>query len=447
MAKRRGSFRTAVRQSPGVARLAAVRWSSQFGDGFFQAALSGAILFNPERETEPKAIALGFVVLLLPYSLVGPFAGAMLDRWDRRKVLVWATVARGAVTLAATAVLFASAAWGPADYSVLLVLALAAVGISRFMLAGVSAALPNLVAPGRLVATNSVLATVGAGLAGVGAAVSIVLITLLGESDFASGVAVAASAGGFVVAGIASAGFPAHALGPHLRHPFDPSTHRHHPTAAARAADAQAVAAGLVVGARAVWRAPGVTSALAALGAHRVAFGLNTLLMVLLLRQHDSVRVPGGLAGFGVAIACASAGMLLAAVLTPFVVPRLGRTRTIVAAAAAATVAQLALATQLTSAAMLAAAFCLGVAGQTIKLVGDAAMQIEISDDERGRVFALQDTVFNIAFVAAIGAASLHAPADGKSLPIALAGAAAYALGLAAIALNSRRRAPRPAGL
>ena len=73
-----------LRESPGLGRLALVRFSSQFGDGMFQAALGGAILFNPERETDPVAIAAGFAVLLLPYSVIGPFAGALLDRWDRR---------------------------------------------------------------------------------------------------------------------------------------------------------------------------------------------------------------------------------------------------------------------------------------------------------------------------------------------------------------------------
>src|SRR5690606_40508891 len=80
------AIRAAVRASPGALRLTLVRFTSQFGDGMFQAALSGAILFNPERETDPLAVAAGFAVLLLPYSFIGPYAGALLDRWDRRAV-------------------------------------------------------------------------------------------------------------------------------------------------------------------------------------------------------------------------------------------------------------------------------------------------------------------------------------------------------------------------
>jgi MFS family permease len=450
------SFSEVVRQSQGLARLAAIRWSSQFGDGFFQAALSGAILFNPERQTRPAEVAIGFVVLLLPYSLIGPFAGAMLDRWDRRRVLIWATVLRGAFTAIAALLLFTSAAYGSTGYGGLLVLALAAVGVSRFMMAGVSAALPNIVSERHLVAANSVLATVGAAMAGVGAAASIVLVTLLGGGDAAVGAAVLASFSGFLAAALAASRFAPRALGPHLdpaeMDPAEADLKVAVPGARRRsdAAAVRAVAAGLATGARAVWRSPGVASALAALGGHRLTFGINTLIMVLLLREpSSSVHLPGGLAGFGVAIAATATGMLLAACVTPFVIPWLGRTRTIVAGTVLGLIVQVTLVTALTQGALLLAALLLGVAGQTIKLSGDAAMQIEIADSERGQVFALQDTVFNIGFVAAIGLAALAIPPDGRSLPIALAGAGIYCASLAVIALNSRRQkfaAPHPAG-
>ena len=83
-----------VRALPDFSRLLEVRLVSQFGDGLFQAGLAGALLFNPEREATPWAIAGAFAVLFLPYSLLGPFAGALLDRWDRRRVLIGANLAR-----------------------------------------------------------------------------------------------------------------------------------------------------------------------------------------------------------------------------------------------------------------------------------------------------------------------------------------------------------------
>jgi len=413
-------------------RLALLRLAAQFGDGMFQAALSGAILFNPERETDPLAIAAGFAVLLLPYSLLGPYAGALLDRWDRRNVLLIASVARAVLIGLAAIGLFAGIGETP-----LLLLALATVGISRFVLAGVSAALPRVLEQRWLVPMNSVLATVASVCAGVGAAASVAVIALIGAGDAASAVAVALSGIGSVVGAVLAAGFRHGVLGPESGSATSEST-------------VHAIATGLRTGAVAVWRATTVTTAMIGIGAHRVVFGMNTLIMVLVLRQPTgNDEMSGGLVGFGVAIGFAAAGMLLAAILAPVLIPRLGRPRTVLLGLVTAVAVQLTLVTPIALATgasvdnahrlLLAGAFGLGLAGQTIKLTGDASMQIDIDDDHRGQVFALQDTVFNITFVLAIAVTALVIPADGRSIGVVLAGAAVYALGVVAIALNAHR--------
>src|SRR5690242_21693145 len=101
----------------------------------FQAALGGAVLFNPEREADPLAVAAGLAVILVPCSVVGPFAGALLDRWDRRRVLVVAGLLRAVLTLAVALTVYLGAAGLP-----LYLVALAVAGVSRFVLAGLSAA-------------------------------------------------------------------------------------------------------------------------------------------------------------------------------------------------------------------------------------------------------------------------------------------------------------------
>ena len=98
----------AVRGLPEFRRLLELRAVSQFGDGLFQAGLAGAILFNPERAADPWAIAGAFAVLFLPYSALGPFAGALLDRWDRRLVLIGANIGRLLLVLAVGAALAVS---------------------------------------------------------------------------------------------------------------------------------------------------------------------------------------------------------------------------------------------------------------------------------------------------------------------------------------------------
>ena len=415
------TFRTRLRNSPGAGRLTTVRFAGQFGDGLFQAALSGAILFNPERESSPAAIAAGFAVLLVPYSVIGPFAGAMLDRWDRRAVILWANVIRLLLIGVTAAVLLSGGGETP-----LLLLALTTVGLSRFVLAGVSASLPHVVRTAWLVPMNSLLATIGSGFAAAGAGAAVAIIGYVGAGDLGSGIAVAASASGSIVGAIAAAGFRRHSLGP-----------------ATLAEDRQAtktlvvIATGLKSGAVAVWNSPTVTAAMTGIGAHRIAFGIDTLVMVLILRETTSSSLSGGLAGFGIAVGATAAGMLVAALLTPFVLPRLGRIRTIVVGLIGAAIVQVTFVATLTQNSLLIGAFLLGIAGQTIKLTGDASMQTEIDDDHRGRVFALQDTVFNIFFVAAlavaafvIGPTTANLADEASAHAVVYAGGFVYVLGL-----------------
>ncbi|MRT44515.1 MFS transporter, partial [Xylella fastidiosa subsp. multiplex] len=51
-------------------------------------------VFSPEKQTSAAAIASAMAVLLLPYSLVGPFAGVLLDRWRRRQVFLYGNLLR-----------------------------------------------------------------------------------------------------------------------------------------------------------------------------------------------------------------------------------------------------------------------------------------------------------------------------------------------------------------
>src|SRR3954449_12582954 len=111
-------------------RLLATRLLSQFGDGVFQAALAGTVLFNPERAAKPLDVAAGFAILLLPYSLGGPFAGVWLDRWRRRQVLLRADLVR-AVLVAVVAALILGGVGGAPFYAAGLVV----FSVNRFVLA------------------------------------------------------------------------------------------------------------------------------------------------------------------------------------------------------------------------------------------------------------------------------------------------------------------------
>ena len=80
-------------------RLFAVRVASQFADGVFQVALAAYLIFAPERQPSPTAIAAALATVLLPFSVLGPFVGVFLDRWSRRQVLALSNFIRVGMVL------------------------------------------------------------------------------------------------------------------------------------------------------------------------------------------------------------------------------------------------------------------------------------------------------------------------------------------------------------
>ncbi|MDQ6850377.1 MAG: MFS transporter, partial [Actinomycetota bacterium] len=135
---------------PGFRRLFGVRLSAQFADGVFQASLAAAVLFNPERAASAGDVAAGFAVLLLPYSIIGPFAGVLLDRWWRQRVLVMANLSRALAVIGVAAEIAFGLHGQPFYASALVVLS-----ISRFFNAALSAGLPHVVGTDELVTANA----------------------------------------------------------------------------------------------------------------------------------------------------------------------------------------------------------------------------------------------------------------------------------------------------
>jgi len=144
-------------------RLLCTRMISQAGDGIFTAGLGTYVFFNASTFPNPARGAAAFAVLYGPYSLIGPFAGVFIDRWSRRQILTYSALLRS-LFVAATAALMASGSLGvPLYIAVLLVL-----GVNRFFLSSLSAALPHVVAGDKLVMGNAVSPTVGGTLAALG---------------------------------------------------------------------------------------------------------------------------------------------------------------------------------------------------------------------------------------------------------------------------------------
>ncbi len=364
-----------ARSLPEFWRLLQLRAASQFGDGLFQAGLAGALLFNPDRAADPWAVAGAFAVMFLPYSLLGPFAGALLDRWDRRLVLVAANSARLLLVVGIGTLL----AVGAADLPVLCA-ALVANGFTRFVASGLSAALPHVVPREQVVTMNSLAIAIGAIGAFVGANFMLVPRWLLGAGDRGAASVIFIVVIPVTIALVLSLRFAAHVLGPD-------DTKR-----AIHGSVFYAVTTGWLHGARTVRDRPTVAATLSGLAAHRMAFGINTLLVLVLVR-HVSAQSVAGLGTAALFVAAAGTGSLLATVLTPPAVRRWGRYATANGALAAAAVIQLA-GVGLYLPVLVACGFLLGVAGQVVKLCADTAMQIDVDDALRGHVFAVQDSLF-----------------------------------------------------
>lgn len=412
-----------VRSLPDFWRLLQLRMASQFGDGLFQAGLAGALLFNPDRAADPMAIARAFTVLFLPYSLLGPFAGALMDRWDRRLVIVGANVARLILIATIGTILAVRAGDMP-----LLLAALFANGLARFVASGMSASLPHVVPRERVVTMNSVATAVGAVAAFLGANFMLVPRFLVGAGDEGASAIIFITAIPVSVALLLSLRF-----GPRVLGPDDTKRAIHGPVV-------YAVVTGWLHGARTVAQRPTVAATLSGLATHRMVVGINTLLMLLLV-HHIGAPAVGGLGTALLFFAVAGLGAFLANVLTPSAIRRWGRYATANGALTAAAVFQLPAATLLLPV-MVVCSFLIGVAGQVVKLCADSAMQMDVDDALRGHVFAVQDALFWVAFIVAITVSATLIPDDGHAPGFVLFGSGLYLIGFALHSFIGRRGEP-----
>lgn len=395
-------------------RLFAVRLVSQFSDGIFQVALASYVLFSPERQPDATAIAIGFAVLLLPFSLLGPFCGVLLDRWSRRQTLLWSNVIRtGFVVLVVATVLRDDA--GPLFFLAVL----ACLSVNRFLLAALSAALPHVVPTNRLVMANAVSPTCGTLAFLLGLAVGSGLEAVSPVTGRGADVVVLGMAGlGYLTSALLALRMPRQLLGPDLR------TERQYVREAVHH-----IFRGLVDGARHVLARRHAAFGLAAIGAHRFFYGIFSVLIILLYRNYfDPNDADAGLAGLATAVLASGIGFGAAALLTPIVVRRIRKEAWIVILLFAAAVVVLVPGALFTQPAVLVTAFVLGITAQGIKICVDTLVQENVEDAYRGRVFSLYDVLFNVLIVASAACAAATLPATGKSYAVLVVASIAYVL-------------------
>ncbi|MCX4692188.1 MFS transporter [Streptomyces sp. NBC_01408] len=402
--------------------LLAVRLLSQAADGVYQVALATYVVFSPEKQTSPAAIASAMAVLLLPYSALGPFAGVLLDRWRRRQVFLYGNLLR-ALLACVTGMLIVSHVPDWLFYAS----ALSVTAVNRFVLAGLAASLPHVVSPGQLVTANALSPTAGTLAAVAGGGLAFLVRLLASDSN---AVVVLLGAGLYLCAALASLRLAIGLLGP------DHPAGRAHPSVAEGIA---LTVRGMVAGLRHLAERREAARALTAMTMMRFCYGALFVMLLMLCRYSWSDNEADGLALLGLAVGISGAGFFAAAVITPWLVGRLGTLGTITVCAAGAAVLVPALGLFFAPGPMLVAAFVLGLATQGAKISTDTVVQSRVDDEFRGRVFSVYDVLFNVAFVGAAAVASLMLPADGQSVTLILCVATLYAATAALLSRHGRR--------
>jgi len=388
-------------------RILTIRWSGQLTDGLFQSALASFVLFSPERAPNAISAALAFAVVLLPYSLIGPYVGIFLDRFSRQRIIRNCNYLRAA-NLLIIAWLVNSSSTG----IVLTLFVLFAFGVNRLILSGLSAGLPLLVKREELIAANALAVTGGTIWVVIGGGIGIGIKNLLSQSadaDFADAVVILIASLGFLTAALACFRLNKYEIGPA----------EHEVLAESRGY--KEVLEGLTILRSHADALRGILS----IGIQRGGITALTLMALLLERNtfNDPTDPDAGLAGFGMALAIAGIGIGLGAIISPYGVIRFGRHRWMRLLMFLCIPPLLIYAAGINELSMIASAFLVGLCGQGIKVTNDALVQSKITDEYRGRVFAFYDVAVNAGIVTGAIGAALVLPDNGVTavLPITVA--------------------------
>ena len=399
---------------PRLSRLLGVRWSGQATDGLFQSALASFVLFSPERQADALSAAIGFAVVLLPYSLVGPFVGTILDRVSRQRALLFSNLARAANLLVVAALVFTGQTG-----VVLTVFVLIAFGINRLILAGLSAGLPLVIETKSLISANALAVTGGSVLVVLGGGLGVAIRNLfdnLAVADHADAIMVLFAAGGYLSAALLTLRVGKKEIGP-LPHEvkeasFKEGINEMREGFAFLRTHSDAIR-GII--ATAVQRG-----------------GITALTLTALLLERNTFNSPSnpeaGLAGFGIVLTIAGVGITLGALTAPYGVKRFGRHRWIKWSLLVGAAGPIFLVVSQTEIALALTGFFVALCGQNVKVTNDALVQSKIDDYYRGRVFAVYDVLVNAAIVSGGLIAALMLPTSGVTSWVPALVSASYLL-------------------
>jgi hypothetical protein len=295
--------------------------------------------------------------------------------------------------------------------------ALLTIGVNRFFLAALSASMPHVVPGDKLVMANSVAPTSGTILTSVGLIAGTLMHLLTGGGRVGSAVTLLCGGLCYLAAGLAAARIPRDLLGP-----------APDPAAPGILADVVRVAAGLAAGARHVAARRRAAAALLATGAHRFGYGILLLMSVLLYRNyfyaHNGANV--ALKHYLILGISSAIGYGLAALVTPGATRRMSAAAWVTVLLAGGGAVTGLLGAGFRQLQFVVLGFMLGLVAQGLTIATTTIIQREVDDGFLGRMFSINDTVYNAAFVLGAVVSALFMPVTGRSYAMLAVAAVGY---------------------
>ena len=390
---------------------------SSLGDRVHQVAL--VFLVTRATDSSPLALGLVFAAMTVPSFLVGPVAGALVDRWDRKRVMVGSDLVRAAIVVAIPVA-------SMVHIGLVVVLVFVLASVSSFFRPARIAALPQVVPSEDLLTANSAMSIAdtasdlfGYGLGGLFVAflgpALVLAFWLDGASYVASAVLVAAVAIPRLV-----------------------------PASGVRAARGEVSAPSLMADLATGWRflrnetvlfATTIQAAIAELGLGALT-ALSPLLVAGLALGSIDAPMAYGLFEMAMGVGLVGGGIVLGGLAT-----RLPKGPTIVAAFTAAGVMLVGLAVTGSLPIALALACLIGVANVSFAVPSQTIFQQRTPGELLGRVVAIRFAAVNGVLAVAMVTSGVLAQIFGLHTVLVACGIVTIAAGLAGLAFRSIREA------
>lgn len=366
--------------------LMGAQFFAQAGDGVVQAAIAKLIVFGGQKGFDlegarsPDELLRIALLVFVPYTILSPFLGVVIDRWDRRRLLFLANGLRAMVIALIALVGTTSVGDIPLFLAFLLTLT-----STRIVLATKAAAIPTTLGGSSLVEANAVSQLGGALFQLGGAAVAFIAAEFLSTDPIALFGAVVYGIGAGSALLIRRAG--------EARAPLT------------FLQEVGRVLSNIVAGLREVARTPKAGAAITTYFWLRLLWsfslvGISFVARDLLADDDFTVLLlTGGAGGAGAALGFVLAHRLHERVRTT---ASLVMSASVVAGSAVALLGSIGL-----RSALALLTFFLGLGFFLAKISLDSLVQESLGDDFRGRAFSLYDIAYNLAWVVAAAAMKL----------------------------------------